>query len=336
VHLLPDLRRVRRRAQREDRAIVAVWSSWPASCDTVARMKRPIFASLLLAPALLACVAGSSSAPPVEPAPMPAEPLPADAPPAEPLAAGCVDPADKDLGADFEKAHAVAASSSTVLCTARDDVDMLAVEVPAGAGGHVVRLTARGASQMSPLVEVFDERRGKVFRTGVGKGEEARLWVHGAAGTKLYFRIAQGHGVEESYTVSLETVAIAEAGEPNDDSGAATALPEAGSIQGFMAQVAGAPAALTDWYKIEVTRAGPLKIDVDMSPDIAAIAELYDANQKKVARKGGGRGERFALETKVKPGVYTLKLGSGHTVEAAGKGELPAALTRPYTITTSR
>lgn len=292
-----------------------------------------------LALAAEACVAGgqpapvSSSEPPPEPSGEWAESGPEQG--MEPPGS-CADPGDRDFGGEFEAAAPVAATSSTVGCITRGDVDVFSVSVPDGGGGSLIRVRLRGESQMAARVRLFDANRKRLLHASGGKGEEVLGWISAAPGSQLYAQVDQIHGVDESYELSLDSAPLGETGEPNDGPEAATALPEKGTVEGLMVNLANSPEALVDWYRIDVSSPGTLRIDIDMSQDIAPVAELRDANRKRIARKSGGRSERIQLEAPVKRGTYLLELKSVHTVDVAAKGEPPSFLTRPYRITAAR
>jgi hypothetical protein len=309
-----------------------------------ARRGFDVMRAALLAPAglLAACSAsvGASlgSTPAAEPAPMAeeGEPAPVEEP-AEPVGQECADPGDRDFADEFDGASPIEATSTTVGCTSRGDVDVFAARAPqAPGGGALIRFRLRGDREMAPLLEIYDSNRKKEHRQQGGKGQELTGWFLAAPGSTVHVRVAQVHGVDESYSLALEASPLGEEGEPNASADDATRLPEAGSARGFMAVAINDPDSLADWYRIEVSRPGMLKIDLDMSESIAAKAELMDGNRKRVARTSGGRSERLQLEATVKKGTYFLSLGSIHHVDSAGKGEVPSFLTRPYVITTSR
>jgi hypothetical protein len=295
----------------------------------------------LLGPAglLAACTASAGAslgAPAAEPAAAEAEAAPPEEEPAEPVGQECADPGDRDFANEFDGASPIEATSTTVGCTARGDVDVFAARAPETPGGALVRFRLRGDHEMAPLIEIYDGNRKKHHRQQGGKGEELIGWLLAAPGSTVHVRVAQIHGVDESYSLVLEARPLGEEGEPNASADSATKLAESGSARGFMAVAINDPDSLADWYRIEVSRPGLLRVDLDMSESIAAKAELFDGNRKRVARKSGGRSERLQLEAKVNKGTYYLSLGSVHSIDPAGKGEVPSFLTRPYVITTSR
>jgi hypothetical protein len=292
-----------------------------------------------LAVAAEACVAGvgpapvSSSEPPPEPSAEWAESAPDQG--MEPPGS-CGDPGERDFGGEFEVAVPVEATSTTVGCITRGDVDVFSISVPAGGGGSLFRVRLRGESQMAARIRLFDANRKRLLQAWGRQGEDVIGWISAAPGSQLYAQVDQIHGVDDSYVLSLESAPLGETGEPNDGPEAATALPERGAVEGFMANLANSPEALVDWYRIEVSSPGTLRLDIDMSQDIAPVAELRDANRKRVARKSGGKSERIQLEATVKRGTYLLELKSLHGVDVAAQGEPPSFLTRPYRITAAR
>lgn len=145
--------------------------------------------------------------------------------------------------------------------------------------------------------------------------------------------MSQIHSVNEAYTLTVNSTALAEQGEPNNDAERATPLAPGRAISAFLVGPLNDPGALDDWYRIDADRDGELAIDIDMSQGIASSVKLFDVNRREIDRRSAGRGERFRFQPKVRRGVYHLKVGSIHNVAAAGDSEVPQWLTRPYVIT---
>jgi hypothetical protein len=296
--------------------------------------------SLLLVPACTVtsstgATGGTGATGPSAPsAPVASAPAPMPMPPPT---APCIDAGAADITDVFDAARPLDATSTTTLCTERGDVDVFTVAMPAGGAGSIVRYRLVPAREMAPVLEILDGNR-RSDRTHRGrKGEEVTGWAYVAAGTSMFFKVRQVHGVSETYQLGLDTGALDEPGEPNNGMAAATALPEAGAVTGFLARPLNDATAAEDWFRVELTTAGPLTVDVDMSQGVSSRITLFDARNKDIGRKGAGRGERYQHTfTKLLAGTYFLKLDSMHRLESSGQGELPESLQRAYTITTAR
>jgi hypothetical protein len=190
----------------------------------------------------------------------------------------------------------------------------------------------RGQYDLAPVVKVFDVNRKQIDHASAGKHQELRGWISAAGGTQFFLRVGQIHGVNEAYTLTLASTALAEEGEPNNNAGDATPLAPGRSISAFIANAMNDPTVLEDWYRIDARRDTDLAIDIDMSQGVAGLARLFDTNRRQVAQQSAGRGERFRFQAKVRPGVYHLQLRSMHAVPSAGSGDPPVWLTRPYVI----
>jgi len=274
----------------------------------------------------------AQQAPPAYPA---QPPPPAAYPPPAPPPMACVDPADRDISDRFEQAMPIG-PGSTVGCTYRDDTDVFVVTAPAGNAGHILVYTLRGAHDMAPVMQVLDANRASLHRHHGPKSSELKGWIHIAGGTSVYLRVAQVHGANEPYTLTLTATALTEPGEPNGDFERATPLQENGFVQAFLSNAANDPSALNDWYRVDVRQDGNLMLDVDMSQDIAPVLEVLTATRRPVGRKNGARSERIQLPLRVQRGSYYVRVGTYHSVASAGGGDPPTWLTRPYTLTVSR
>ena len=274
-------------------------------------------------------------APPPQPPPTayPAQPPPPA--PAAPPPISCVDPADRDISDRFEQAMPIG-PGTTVGCTYRNDTDLFIVTAPAGNAGHVLVYTLRGAQEMAPVMQVLDANRASLHRHTGPRSSELKGWIHIAGGTSVYLRVSQVHGVNEPYTLTLAANALTEPGEPNGDVERATPLKEDGFVQAYLSNPANDPAALNDWYRVDVARDGKMILDVDMSQDIAPVVEVVTAMRRPVARKTGARSERIQLPVRVQRGSYYVRVGTYHAVASAGEGDPPTWLTRPYKLTVSR
>ena len=230
----------------------------------------------------------------------------------------------------------LAATSTTVACTARNDTDVFVITAPPGNAGQIVRYSVRGQYEMAPSVQVLDANRSPLHRHYAPKSSELQGWVHVTGGTPFYLRVSQVHGANEAYTLNLAAVAMVEAGEPNSDMEQATLLKEGTPVQAFMSQAANDPRSVDDWYRLDVTRDGPLTVDVDMSQQIAPVVEVFNANRRKLARKSGSRSERIQLGAQVQRGTYYILVRSIHSVASAGAGDLPPWLARPYVLSVVR
>ena len=175
------------------------------------------------------------------------------------------------------------------------------------------------------------------------RSSELKGWIHIAGGTSVYLRVSQVHGVNEPYTLTLAANALAEPGEPNGDVERATPLKEDGFVQAYLSNPANDPAALNDWYRLDVKQAR--KPDAKNDPGrrhesghrAGRGGRDRDASSP-VARKSGARSERIQLPLRVQRGSYYVRVGTYHSVASAGAGEgNPLTwLTRPYKLTVSR
>lgn len=273
-----------------------------------------------------------------QPAQQPPPAYPAQPPPPAPAAPppmACVDPADRDISDRFEQAMPIG-PGATVGCTYRNDTDLFIVTAPAGNAGHVLVYTLRGAQEMAPVMQVLDANRASLHRHSGPRSSELKGWIHIAGGTSVYLRVSQVHGVNEPYTLTLAANALAEPGEPNGDVERATPLKEDGFVQAYLSNPANDPAALNDWYRLDVKQDGNLMLDVDMSQDIAPVVEVVTAMRRPVVRKSGARSERIQVPVRVQRGSYYVRVGTYHSVASAGAGDPPTWLTRPYKLTVSR
>lgn len=260
----------------------------------------------------------------------PASPAPSAPPPM-----ACVDPADRDISDRFEQAMPIG-PGSTVGCSYRGDADVFVVTAPAGNAGHILVYTLRGAHEMAPKMQVLDANRASLHHHYGPKSSELKGWIHISGGTSVYLRVAQVHGANEPYTLTLAARALTEPGEPNGDFERATPLEENGFVQAFLSNAANDPSALNDWYRVDVRQDGNLMLDVDMSQDIAPVVEVLTAARRPVGRKNGARSERIQLPVRVQRGSYYVRVGTYHSVASAGVGDPPTWLTRPYKLTVSR
>jgi hypothetical protein len=286
--------------------------------------------SLLLVPA---CTVRAT--PGYQAAPPPSSPAVTVAAP--PAAAPCIDAGASDVTDLFDQAYPLAATSTTTLCTDRGDVDVFTIAVPPGAAGTVVRYHLQPEREMAAVVEVLDgNRRGDKTVHGK-KGEALEGWAYVAGGTSIFLQVRQVHGVRETYTLTLDSGVLPEPGEPNNAIESATPLAIGGTLAGFLARPLNDEAVAPDWYRVEVPSPGALTVDVDMSQGVSSRVALFDSNRKQLGQKGGGRGERYQHTfARLAAGTYFLKVDSMHTLDESGRGALPEALTRAYTITASR
>jgi hypothetical protein len=273
-------------------------------------------------------------APPQQPPPPAGYPPPAPPPAAAPPPA-CVDPADRDISDRFEHGMPIG-PGTTIGCTHRGDADVFVVAAPPGNAGHVIVYTLRGSHEMAPVMQVLDANRASLHRHHGPRSSELKGWIHVAGGTSVYLRVSQVHGASEPYTLTLAASALTEPGEPNGEIERATPLAENGFVQAYLSNPANDPAALNDWYRVDVTRDGNLTLDCDMSQDIAPVLEVKTAMRRPVVRKSGARSERIQVPVRVQRGTYYVRVGTFHGVASAGAGDPPTWLTRPYKLTLSR
>jgi hypothetical protein len=244
----------------------------------------------------------------------------------------CSDPGPRDFPSRFDQAVPIEAQSQTVGCIFLRDVDTFVVTPPPAKGGQIIRFSLRGQNRMAPIIRLFDADRKKLAELTAPATGEARGWVHAAGEKPIYVEVDEDVGITDTYTLTLTTAPLPDEGEPNGEMAKATPLREGGSVTAFMSEVANDPVALNDWYRIDVTHAGPVTIDVDMSPGVAPQIDVFDDDRKRVGGRFGDRGERIHVSMNLHRGVYFAKVGSFFGMSSAGAGELAARLTKPYTI----
>lgn len=276
-------------------------------------------------------------APPPQPGPPPPG-APSQQPPPTPnqyAAAGpaCSDPGERDFPDRYDQAVAIEPQSQTVGCMAYKDADMFVVTPPAAKGGQIIRVSLRGQNKMAPFITLFDGDRRQLTHFFTPASVEARGWVHASGGKPIYVQVTAEMWTTDTYTLTVTTEPLADATEPNDDMSMATPLREGVSVKAFMSDVANNPGAVGDWYRIDLAHEGPVTIDLDMSPGVAPRIALFDADRKPVGARFGGAGEVIHLPLKLRRGVYYAKVDSYGSIASAGGGDVPARLTRPYTIT---
>lgn len=232
---------------------------------------------------------------------------------------------------------AVAPTSESIGCTQADDIDLFKVTLPPGNGGYLVHFAVTGIGAIKPKMDVLDGSRKRLVPAyASSEGEEVKGWVFAAGGSDLYFSVGQIHSTTGQYRLALQADAVQEPGEPNQEASAATALPEAGTVQGILAQPANG-AEEQDWYVLTSAKSGKLTIDLDMPADISVAAELLDGNKRRVEYMAAStRGERVSKTVSVGKGTYYLVLKSVHGLESAGVGAPLNSIVRPYVITTTR
>jgi len=258
-------------------------------------------------------------------------PPPQGQPPQEQVT--CIDPGERDISDRFDQAMPLAAAATTIGCSYERDIDMFVITAPPAGGGQIIQYSLRGYSQMAPVIEILDGNRAPLQRQGGAPGAELRGWIQVAGGTPIYLRVSQVYGVNEPYMLATTAAALPEPGEPNGDIERATMLVPGTPVQAFMSASANDPSAVIDWYRVDVARDGDLTLDLDMSQGVAPVIELFDANRRPLGRKGGAQGERIQLVVRVQRGTHYIRLSSVYALPAAGTGELPAWLARPYTLT---
>ena len=244
----------------------------------------------------------------------------------------CSDPGARDFPNRFDQAVPIEGQSQTVGCIFLRDVDTFVVTPPPAKGGQIIRFSLRGQNRMAPIIRLFDADRKKLAEFGAPATGEARGWVHAAGGKPIYVEVYEDVGITDTYVLTLTTEPLPDAGEPNGEMAKATPLREGGSVTAFMSEVANDPIALSDWYRIDVTHAGPVTIDVDMSPGVAPQIDVFDNDRKHVGGRFGDRGERIHVSMNLHRGVYFAKVGSFFGISSAGACDLAARLTKPYTI----
>jgi hypothetical protein len=266
-----------------------------------------------------------SSGPSAPSAPPPSAPPPA---PVQ-VASVCADPSAREITDLHDQAMPLAPSSTLTSCLSRDDFDVLTIAVPPNRGGSIVRFEMTSGPEVATSIEVLDANRKRAHIHNARHGEIQRGWAHVAGGTSVFLRVSHRNAVDAPYTLVVSTEAVTEDSEPNDS--LETATPLQGKAVGYLTRALNVE-TLEDWYSLDVT-SGALTLTLDMSQGVSPRITVYDANRKRVAGTGGGRGERIQLDAKVRPGRYYIKLDTPHTVPSADDGDAAQAIVRPYTLT---
>lgn len=259
--------------------------------------------------------------------------------PAEPAPqAGCSDPGDRDVPDAHESALRLAPTSTSTFCNTPDgDVDMFAVAVPEGTAGVLLRYKVAAGAGMSPAMTIYDGARAEVHQNRA-EGREIRGWAHVAGATTVYLQVSSGNvgGPGDTYVISLETTPVDEPSEPNPSWEAATKLQLGATASGVLGNALNDATLAEDWYEFIMPPSRKVKVVVDMSPGVSFLIDVHDASRKTVAGVGAGAGERAEVEVKSKPGKHYVKVVGTtipHSTPREGTGDLPAFLTKPYTIT---
>ncbi|WP_428268368.1 PPC domain-containing protein [Haliangium sp.] len=224
-------------------------------------------------------------------------------------------------------------TSTITGCMSRGDKDMYVVTVPSDAGGTVVEVRLRGQNEMAPRLELLDGDRNRIEYESGSKGAEIMSWAHVAAGTSIYVRVDQIHGVDEGYTLTLSSGPVAEPGEPNDTWETATPLTLGTPTQGIMSAVANNKDQIVDWYRFEATESGTVEVTADMTGEAAPKVEVLNGDRKRVKYNSAGRGARARFDVPVEPGTYYIRVSTGHALKPAGGEQVPPHLVKPYSIT---
>ena len=241
------------------------------------------------------------------------------------------------------------ATGTTAGCYGEGDKRDMFMVAPAGRPGAVLYRIAI-QSDAHVCVNALDATQAKIHGAemcGEGPGATFSGWVSVAGDQPWYLETFDLSGdalsTSRAYTLSVEPTPIEDAGEP-DTADAPIALTLGTPAQAYFASVAGVGDAERDYFVVEVPKNMKKKtsfaISVTGVPDTVQLAvKAWDAKKGQIGEKSAPNpGAELDVELKMKgPGTYTFELrniaGSGTAV--AGKGEPPAHVTAPYTITIS-
>lgn len=283
-------------------------------------------------------------APAPTPAPTPAPPAPTPTPAAQPAPpapaidanAPCIDGAG-DVANEFDGALPVTVPSTVVVCAGVKDVDVFTITAPGTTGASLITYDIKQLTddKQGARLTIFDSNR-KKDQDHIGRrSEHIRGWAVLQGGTQMFLKVAQVHREEGKFALTLNATPIADPNEPNDTREQAKPLTGTGS--GISYGALNNKEAPSDWYTVEVAKAGPVNVAVDAAEKIAIKATAFDSNKKRLGIKNGGRGERIEWSFKAKaPGTYQLEIKSVHRIPATGRDDAPSHLTRPYTVTVSQ
>lgn len=268
---------------------------------------------------------------------------PSEAGGAAAVGASCVDAANRDVSDQFDQALPLALPSNTTLCNMPDsDEDMFVVTAPAGAAGSVLRYTVKVAgSWMSPAVTIYDTNRKEIAGHPGAKAAQMTGWVVVAGGTKVHLKVSSQNigGPGDTYILGLEAIPLNEAGEPNGSWESATTVELGAPASGILGNAVNDPSLVEDWYSFIMPPTGKVTIVADIMQGVHPAVEAFDSGRRSVAHATGGNGERVTLQVKSKPGKHYVKI-TGATIPdpspLSAMGDLPAFLTKPYTLTISQ
>jgi hypothetical protein len=172
-------------------------------------------------------------------------------------------------------------------------------------------------------------------------GGTHQAWALVAPGSRWFLQVHDLSGTAGSeprgYRLAIEAVAIADADEPNGTPAEAKPLPLGQAKESWFFEALGGPARELDVFKVEVPKAGTLSITLEnVDPAVQFAVVIDDAGGKALIEKGAANpGANHTVETKVKPGTYTVVLRNlaGAGTPAVAKGDPARYATQPYKIT---
>jgi hypothetical protein len=247
------------------------------------------------------------------------------------VAGACADPGERDFSELYDQATPLQATSTTRGCMFSRDKDMFSVTAPVGQDS-LIQLSLIGDSRLAPKVLAYDANRKRFAYIHGKRNEQVSGWMLVQQGTTVYLEVTQVHSDEDAYTLTLTAAPLNDPFEPNNISDLAKPIALGTPHKAFLASAANEDSH-HDWYSVQVTEAGVLRADVDMSQDVATRVRIFDSNRKRVAYESGSRGERVQTEAKVVPGIYYIQLDSVHGLKHGNEGQLPQMVTRPYVLT---
>lgn len=195
----------------------------------------------------------------------------------------------------------------------RGDHDWFRIEAPAQ--GELALLIDEGPETLDLHYRVWDADR-KVIRDWVApyrKGGLTEGFADLPAAGSYFLEVVDGNDDERSIrhaTLKTAFTATGDLFEPNDGFGSAVPLP--GGEAAFGAIL---PRGDVDWYRLDLERAGDVRVTIDEVPDDLDIyVRLWDADGSASGwigppRPGGVTEGRFPAKS---PGVYRLEVRDGN------------------------
>jgi hypothetical protein len=273
-------------------------------------------------------------------------PRPRPSPPREPVTAApalttvpipCADPGDRDFGDVLPLPTSLDSTSTTVGCLTSADRDLFQITVPRGDAGWLVTYDQRGHGGLRPWVQLLDGSGRDLGRVDSGADAVGRGWVHVAGATSIYLRVGHDDGSSGAYTLHVATTALPDPDEPDSSASTATPLALGAPASGYLSRAVNSEDDGDDWFVVRIGAPGKLAIDVDLSQGVMATVTLLDGRHQRIASRASEPGEHVRLPAKVRAaGFYYVQLRGSQPLPSSGRGEVPPALIRPYTLTVTR